>query len=93
MHNRYGRQGLMVIGASNEEPATVALRLQEQDDVYHSRGPGRVERPGKVQVRGIPTMVVIDKKGAVRMYEVGFHPVASKPRLEAMIKKLLAERA
>ena len=48
--------------------------------------------PTQFAVRGIPTMVLIDKKGVVRMYQVGFGPGVDE-KVEQMVRKLLAEKA
>jgi peroxiredoxin len=94
MHDKYRRQGLMVIGVSNEEREEVAPFAAKNKMTYTvAADPTAATALGKYKVQGIPTLVVIDKKGVVRLYEVGFNPNSSKAKLEATVKQLLAEKA
>ena len=94
MHNKYGNRGLVVVGVSDEDRQTVARFAAKNKMTYRlAADPAYRDTIAKYEVVGLPTMVIIDKKGVVRLYEVGFNPYTSKPRIEALVKKLLAEKA
>ena len=94
MHNRYGSRGLVVIGISDEDRQTVSQFAARNKMTYRlAADPAYRNAISQYQVVGLPTMVILDKKGVVRLYEIGFNPYTSKPRVEALVKKLLAEKA
>lgn len=94
MHEKYQSRGLLVVGVSSEAQKTVAPFVSQNKMTYTLvADPGVRAAAGKYKVRGIPTLVVLDKKGVIRMYEVGFDPSTSRKRLEAAIQKLLREQA
>lgn len=92
LHARYGAQGLSVLGMSSDT-AEAASKAMETFGIKY---PVAVDKDEKVfasyGISSLPTMYVIDKKGVVREVEVGFDN-RSAQRLEALVKKLLAEKA
>ena len=89
LKDRFGAQGLTVIGITTDE-AELAATFAER---HQMRYPSVVDKDGDTSraynIIGLPTMVVLDKKGVVREVFVGFDP--GDTRLELAIKKLLAE--
>ncbi len=85
---RYGAQGLTVIGVT-DEPASVARSVGMQMNIRYTlaTSPTGVAR---FNVSSLPTLVAIDRAGTVREISVGYEGPA---RLEALVARLLAERA
>jgi peroxiredoxin len=92
VHARYAAQGLVMIGLSSDT-APVATRAMGEFGIKY---PVAVDKAEKVfsayGVSSLPTMYVIDKRGVVREVEVGFD-AGSARRLDALVQKLLAEKA
>jgi thiol-disulfide isomerase/thioredoxin len=92
LQDKYGAQGLTVVGISNDPP-DVGARAASGLGVRYATG---VEKTGEASsaygVRAIPTMYVVDKKGAIREVFIGFHP-AHAGALEKLVQQLLAEPA
>jgi len=65
MHRRHHAQGLTVLGISSEQRATVAAHLQRHPVAYTVASDGR-QSLRRYGVRGMPTLVVIDRAGKVR---------------------------
>lgn len=100
LHDRYRDKGLVVIGANTSERDATGARLKTKDKAEeYSRehkftytftyANDDLARASKV--RGIPTMLVLDKKGVVRNVMVGSSPTLQRD-LEAALKPLLAEK-
>ena len=86
LSQRFGAQGLTVIGVTDES-AAVAQRVGMQMGIRYTlaSGPSTVTR---YNVQSLPTLVAIDRGGRVREIAVGFEGPA---RLEALVARLLAE--
>jgi Peroxiredoxin len=92
VHGKYGKKGVVVLGVSNEEKSTVAPFAKKNNMTYTvvadpSGGNKALEAYG---VQGIPTLLVIDKKGKVRLHEVGYNP-GMAAEMDRLLPKLLAE--
>lgn len=90
MHRRQHDRGLTVLGLTAEDAGRVRRHLARQPVSYTvgSDASGALRAYG---VRGIPTMVVIDRAGKIRHVLAG----VSGPelaRLDAIVTQLLAER-
>ena len=92
LKDRLGPQGLSVIGMTTDEAETAAIYAEK----FQMRYPVVIDKDGDTSraygISGLPTMVLIDKKGVVRDVFVGFDP-GGDTRIETAIKKLLAEPA
>ena len=88
LSQRYGAQGLTVLGVT-DEPASVARSVGMQMGIRYTlaTSPTGVAR---YNVSSLPTLVAIDRAGTVREVSVGYEGPA---RLEALVARLLAERA
>ena len=86
LSQRYGAQGLTVLGVT-DEPASVARSVGMQMSIRYTlaTSPTGVAR---FNVQSLPTLVAIDRAGRVREVAVGFEGPA---RLEALVTRLLAE--
>jgi thiol-disulfide isomerase/thioredoxin len=87
---RYGAQGLSVLGVSTEDAPEVAAFAQRLPLRYAVAVDKNAETTRAYGVVGLPTLVVIDKRGVVRDVSVGYDP-SEDARLEGLVKTLLAE--
>ena len=97
VHNQYAKQGVVVLGVSDEPASVVGPFAKKQSMTYPlATDPGAAGAAmQRYRVSSIPSLVVIDKKGRVRLHEVGFdpRPGGTKEKLDALVKKLVAEKA
>lgn len=66
MHERLKKQGLVVLGVSNESPDIVAHAAAQFHLGYSLASDDSEDVSARYQVFALPTMVVIDRKGVVR---------------------------
>jgi cytochrome c biogenesis protein CcmG, thiol:disulfide interchange protein DsbE len=93
LHEKYAKQGLVVIGANlgerNDPDGTPAKYAKEHKYTYiftkKNDDYGR-----KIGILGIPVFMFIDRKGVVRRVETGFGG-PSPASFEATVKQLLAK--
>lgn len=97
LHEKYGKQGLVVIGANTSERDTngkpvkwpnAARDYAKEHKYSYTFTWGNDDMKTQWGVTGIPTMFVIDKKGVVRKVQVGFDAKLEEI-LEKAIKPLL----
>lgn len=90
LRDRYGAQGLRVVGMTTDNAETAATFAER----HHMRYPTVVDTNGDTSraygIGSLPTMVVVDKKGIVRDVFVGYGSDVDA-QLETLIKALLAE--
>lgn len=95
LHRQFGAKGLRVIGANaferaNAEGAAAAYKKEHGYTYTFAKKSDALAQ--KMVESGIPLFVFIDKKGVVREVITGFDPSVA-PRMESVVKKLLAEKA
>ncbi|HJL14861.1 MAG TPA: TlpA disulfide reductase family protein [Sandaracinaceae bacterium LLY-WYZ-13_1] len=89
MYRRHRDQGLSVVGMSPESEPRIRAHLAARPvDYTIARDTGGTVRA--YGVRGIPTLVVLDRTGVVREVMVGVD-AASMRRLDGLVQRLLAE--
>ncbi len=92
LKDRLGVQGLSVVGLTTDEAEQAAVFAEK----HQMRYPIVVDRDGDTSkaygITGLPTMILVDKKGIVREVFIGFDP-GGEARLDAAVRKLLAEPA
>lgn len=92
LKEKFGAQGLTVIGITTDEAEKAAVFAEKHQMRYGIV----VDKDGDTSraygVSALPTMLLIDKKGVVRDVFIGFDPTGDA-RLEASLKTLLAEAA
>jgi len=92
LKDRFGAQGLSVVGVTTN----YAKRAAVFSEKHQMKFPCVVDKDADTSraygITGLPTMVLVDKKGVVREVFVGYDP-AYDTRLESLIKTLLAEQA
>jgi thiol-disulfide isomerase/thioredoxin len=92
LKDRFGAQGLTVVGITTDDAERAAVFAEK----HQMRYPTVVDNAGDTSkaygITGLPTMVLVDKKGVIRDVYVGFDPTpAGDAKLESTIKALLAE--
>jgi cytochrome c biogenesis protein CcmG, thiol:disulfide interchange protein DsbE len=97
LHEKYGERGLVVIGANTSERGQDGkpLKTKEKAAAYAKEHKftytftyANEDFAKACQVRGIPTMLVVDRSGVVRKVQVGFNKDLFK-MLETAILPLL----
>jgi peroxiredoxin len=89
---RYGAEGLTTVGLSTEDAEDLALFVRRAGVRYGVGSDARGETTRAYGVTSMPTLVVVDRAGAVREVTVGYDQ-SELPRLEALVRALLAEAA
>ncbi|MBS2016017.1 MAG: redoxin domain-containing protein [Deltaproteobacteria bacterium] len=92
LKDKLGAQGLSVVGITTDDAERAAVFAER----HQMRYPIVVDKDGDTSraygITGLPTMLVVDKKGVVREVLVGVDPTpAGDARLEGIVKALLAE--
>lgn len=90
----YGEEGLSVYGVSFDEDRAALGQFLEQTPVSFVVlwDKGGTSLADELQVTRLPTTLVIDRRGVVRDVHLGFDS-AEEPKIEATVKRLLAEPA
>jgi len=80
LHKKYSAKGLVVIGAdvlerTNKENAAVGFKKASGYTYTFTKNTADNDAlVPKLKIQGIPTMLLIDKKGVIRQVNVGFDP-------------------
>lgn len=92
LKDKFGAQGLTVVGITTDDAERAAVFAER----HHMRYGIVVDNDGDTSraygITGLPTMVLVDKKGVIRDVFVGYDP-GGGARLEAALQALLAEAA
>lgn len=88
----YGEQGLSVYGVSFDEDRAALERFLEHtpvsfDVLWDKGGEALAER---LELTRLPTTLLVDRRGVVREVHLGYER-SEEPRIEAAVKRLLAE--
>jgi thiol-disulfide isomerase/thioredoxin len=92
LQQRYGAQGLRVVGLSTEDADDVAAFAQRMAVAYPIAVDTQSETTRDYGVSSLPTLIVVDKRGVVRDVSVGYDP-GEDAQLDAKLRALLAETA
>jgi thiol-disulfide isomerase/thioredoxin len=90
LQQRYGAQGLRVVGLSTEDVDDVAAFAQHMSVAYPIAVDTQSETTRDYGVSSLPTLVVVDKRGVVRDVSIGYDP-GEDAQLEATLRALLGE--
>jgi peroxiredoxin len=92
MQDTYGRQGLVVIAVDTEKNRKDAEKFLEN---FHATFDVHFDPKGELaehfNVQGMPTGLVIDRRGVVRFTHVGFRPI-DRAAYENQLRELLNEK-
>lgn len=92
MQNRYAGDGLVIVAVNVDRMRRDAARfLATQTASFDLRFDPQGLMPEAFKVKGMPTSVLIDRKGVVRFTHIGFRPVDASA-YEAQIRQILAEK-
>lgn len=92
LKNRFGAQGLSVVGITSDDAERAAVFAERHGMTYPSLSDPNADTNRAYGIIGLPTVVVIDKKGVVRDVFVGYDP-SVEAKMEQIVKALLAEPA
>lgn len=89
MQQKYGSQGFNVVGINVDEDThdakTFLTQTRAHFDVYFDPDGNA---PGSFQIQGMPTAILVDRNGQIRLFHVGFQE-EQKAELEGIIRKAL----
>lgn len=92
LKDKFGAQGLSVVGITTDDAEKAAVFAEK----FQMRYAIVVDTDGDTSraygITGLPTMLLVDKKGIVRDVVVGYDPTGDA-KVEATLKTLLAETA
>ncbi len=95
LHNKYKAKGFMVIGANilerGGDKASMAAKFKKAaklNYVFAKNTPEAENLADRLKIQGIPTFLLVDKKGVIRHVEVGFSP-SHEADLSRRIENLL----
>jgi thiol-disulfide isomerase/thioredoxin len=92
MHNSYARDGLAIVAVNVDRNRQDADRfLATRSASFDLRFDPQGLMAEAFKVKGMPTSVLIDRKGIVRFTHIGFRPIDA-PAYEAQIRQILAEK-
>jgi thiol-disulfide isomerase/thioredoxin len=89
LSDRYGAQGLTVLGATSDKPDVAEKGAKKLGITYGVLSDVSEETMDDYAVRALPTMYLVDKNGVIRDVFVGF---SDEKEIEDSLKTLLAER-
>jgi thiol-disulfide isomerase/thioredoxin len=95
LHEKYSKKGLLAIGANAMEQQDPSGAASKYASEHHYTYPFTVKNDAfaqKLGITGIPTFIIIDKKGIVRKVQVGFNPNQTPADLDKTISGLLAQK-
>lgn len=93
LHEKYAKQGLVVIGANlgeHSDPDGTPAKYANEHKYTYTFTKKNDDYARKLGVRGIPMFMFIDRQGVVRKVETGYGPGAAE-KFEATVKQLLAK--
>jgi thiol-disulfide isomerase/thioredoxin len=92
LHKKYASRGLVVIGANAEgtgDGMAIAKKYATVNSYTYPFTAGNEDFARKIGVSGLPTFVIVDKQGVVRLVAVGFDTRSTPREFEDAIKRLL----
>ena len=92
LKNRFGAQGLSVVGMTTDDAEHAALFAERHGMTYPSLSDPNGDTNKAYGIVGLPTVIIIDKKGVVRDVFVGYDS-SVEVKMEQLVKTLLAEAA
>lgn len=90
LQDRYGAQGLSVLGVAAEEAQDVAAFASRTSVSYPLAADSQGQTTRAYGVSTLPTLLVIDKRGVVREVAIGYDP-SEDTWLDSKVRTLLAE--
>lgn len=92
IHRQFAAKGLVVIGASIDEPTAVSAKYVKSNGFTYNFITEQNALSKKLGIEGIPVLLIIDKTGKVQFVKESFSPAGEKKEeaeLSALIAKLL----
>jgi thiol-disulfide isomerase/thioredoxin len=94
LHERFAKDGLVVVGANVEPDDSVAdiKGYASKNGYTYTFTHSNQALSRQLGVRGIPAFVFVDRKGVVREVAIGFDPDKSEAAFTQKVRQLLAAR-
>lgn len=92
IHQKYASKGLVVIGASVDEPVTMAAakKYPKEHGYTYTFATNTTKIAEKLQMEGVPCFMFVGKDGKVKAVKLGFGGPGSSPEdFEKLAKSLL----
>lgn len=93
LQKKYGKQGLVIIGANTSDPKKYSADYKKQHSYTYTFAINA--EPLKKKLVGddaIPLFVFIDRQGVVRNVETGFKPKETPGKFETIVKGLVTKK-
>ena len=90
LNRKYGKQGLQILGLSLDDDSKTLKEFAEDKKLSYPVALASEELKADYGLRSLPTIYIVSKKGLVADKFLGYND-DSKMKMEALIKKLLAE--
>jgi thiol-disulfide isomerase/thioredoxin len=91
LQERYGAQGLTVVGVATDDREDIAAFASRTRVSYALVADTQGGTTAAYGVSSLPTLIIVDKRGVVRELAVGYDP-AEDAWLDEQVRSLLAER-
>lgn len=96
LHKKFKDKGVVIIGANTGEKSSESGYAAAKYKAEHKYTYTFTRQNDKLAVewgvQGMPTFILIDKKGMVREGFSGWHETQAEPMIEGWIKKYLAQK-
>jgi len=91
LHEKYGKKGLVVVGVAQDSDGAKSVKpfVEKNKLTYVQLIDSKHEVARKYKVGPIPTTYIIDRKGVIRVVQLGFAPGMEKDmeeEIEALLK-------
>lgn len=87
MQQKYGNQGFHIVGINVDENSSDGIQFLRSTpavfDIYYDPDG---QAPSQFQIQGMPTAILVDREGNVKMFHVGFEE-DQKAELENLIRQ------
>lgn len=91
LHQKYAKQGLVVIGANISDKAGSAEKYKKEHKYGYTFTTGGEDLAKKLGVQGIPAFIFVDRKGNIADVQVGTTP-GLEAQFDATLKRILAAK-
>lgn len=91
LHQKYAKQGLVVLGANISDKAGAAAKYKKEHKYGYTFTTGGETLARALRVQGIPAFIFVDRNGKIADVQVGTSP-GLEAQFEATLKRVLAAK-
>lgn len=91
LHQKYAKQGLVVLGANISDKAGSAAKYKKEHKYGYTFTTGGETLAKSLGVQGIPAFIFVDRNGKIADVQVGTKP-GLEAQFEATLKRVLASK-